>query len=294
MKRILTLVLLGFFVFSLSACNTLSDEDNFNEAFENMEDLNNATMEMTITMELFGEEIEITATAKYDGNFMEMSMLGSTELQYIYEGYTFFMTDFDGVNAVVIDYGALNEVSDDDMFGLPEIDDLVFGDFTVTDDLYTYNGDVDELGVFTLKIENGLISEMHFLIEESGMEMALEVEFSDYGTTSISGKPSISNVETYIDLLIELHELGYLVSYEGDQISIHSLDGFGLNFYSESNIAYGSMEFNPVDDTIWHYDGEDEGFFSFDEYYNGLADTALDRDDLEVIDDFLDAMIALD
>ena len=295
MKKLLTLLLLVMFVFSLSACDgKLSDEDNFNQAFEEMEDLDNATMEMSITMELFGEEVEITATAKYDGNFMEMSMLGSTEVQYIYEGYTFFMSDFDGVNAVHIDYASLSDDPEEDLFGLPEIDDFTFEDFDLVDGVFVYNGELVELGEFSLKIEDGYITEMHFVIEESGVEMQLDIVFSDFGTTSISGKPSINNVESYIDLLIDLHERGYFVTYEGDQISIHKLGGFGINFYKESNIAYGSMELNPVDDTIWHYDGEDEGFFSFDEYYNGLADTAIDRDDLELIDDFLDAMIALD
>ena len=291
MKKLITLLLLAVFAFSLTGCDgqELSEEEQFEAAMVYMENVENVTMEMTIETSMFGMDVEETFTAKIDGYFMAMEVLGEMEYLINYNGYDFELMDMGNG-----EFGAVyvpSEGDEEDFLGLPEIDELTFADFDKEDDYYVYNGDLEELGDFKMKIEDSKITEMIIEVSEEFegmvMSMTMTVVFFDYGSTTITNKPQVPHFEEYAEIIVELYEAGYQVMFEGDQLFIFS-STFSCAFEPDWEHSVGGIELNPADNTVWTYDGVDEGFFPFDEYYNGLVTAAIPREDLELIDSLLD------
>lgn len=291
MKKLITLVLLATFAFALTGCDgkELTEEEQFQAAMDFMENLENVTMEMTIETNMFGMEMEESFTAKIDGYFMAMDVLGEMEYLLNYEGHDFELMDMGNGEFGAIYVPSTGE--EEDFLGLPEIDELTFTDFDKEEDYYVYNGDVEELGDFKMKIEDSRIVEMIIEISEEfegiTMSMTMTIVFSDFGTTTIANKPQVPHFEEYAEILVELYEAGYVVMFEGEQLVIFS-STFSTAFEPSWEHSVGGIELNPADNTVWTYNGEDEDFFPFDEYYNGLVTAAIPREDLELIDSLLD------
>lgn len=287
MKRILAMLLIITLTTTLSGCK--SQEEQFETAVNNMSNLENVTIKMEISMSFFGQDIEMDTILKIDGYVTLMTL----------EDEQFFILDYEGESFDLIDmgnntFGAIYEPMDEesDLFGLPPIQEFQYEDFTFEDDYFVYTGDLEELQSLKIKIEDGYITEMILDIEEEfegiTLGMSTVITIYDIGETIIDNQPYVPHFEEYAPILIELQENGYTVMYEGNQVVVLGPNNFSLIFEPDFPSSWGSIEINPIDNTVWTYDGETEDFFPFEEYYNGLSTPSVTPEILELLDQLLE------
>lgn len=292
MKKLFTILAVLALSFTLVGCDgenkidkALTEEEIFNQAIENMDNLDNFTMEIVMEdVPFFGD---LTMEMRYLENYLEMIMMGESEVMYIDGEHSFLVMPFLDTNA--LGYMGEENASEDLLFIDPN-EGFIFSEFTFEDEYYVYNGEaMEDISSFKLKIVDGQITEMLLEVTTEGLTLNVVMTITEVGTTELFSSLDLHSPDSYIDSVIALSEAGYHIVFEADFIVITNLEDFEIMYVLfESPYTFGTIDYNPVTNEIYWYDGVDEGFFDIDVYYSNEETPAISQELLNHIDTIYD------
>jgi hypothetical protein len=247
MKKILSLFLAMFLVVSLSGCNNAGTEEEFIEAQNNMLEMTNYTLE--ITMEYSGTNL--VTTVWIDGN---------TRKILLYDSPIYFIQSDDGLSATLIRRFQLE--SEDSKFyedtatiedfnsiveGTDYYTEFEYSDFTYEDGYYVateYNNDIYSI---RMKIEDGYMVTMDFQLYDDDDLINARLEFSDIESTSID-VPQYTSLEDFDDAISEMNLLYPDYNFYMDENGF-TLVTFDTTF--EYEVGEAAISFNVYNDNFY-------------------------------------------
>jgi len=176
MKKTLLILVLGILVL-LTGCNGAKEND-FKDAMNNMNELENYTMKMTVDVPLFGTMI---STFEYDDGATRETGFMTDTLEFELNGIKYELEEFnDEMYAVEV-----IEEPDDEAAMFEEDEAFDFEDFQLVDGYYELTEENDDFTELKIKIEDGYVIEMIFSAESDDMLVEATIEIYDIDLTVV-------------------------------------------------------------------------------------------------------------
>ena len=174
MKRLITIFILTVL---LSSC--VPRDEVFSEAMNNMNEL--SQLKMVITINGIPVIENITGTLTIDNDKSESLIIGSRSYTYVEDNVEYYIKEYGDVF-----YRFSEQDNQENYFKVTSYSNFKFEDFEFSDGYYVSNKTIDGMDDIYIKIKNGYIDTLQFKIESEGSELDVKVEFVNYGTAIIT------------------------------------------------------------------------------------------------------------
>lgn len=221
MKRLL---LMFFFLLMLSSCN--SEEEDFNIALQNMNELTQSKMFITIDGIPILNGVKGTLTIDHERT--ESLMLGERTFTFVQNGETYYLKKYEDEYFLFYDMDAVNN-----MFQISSYEKFHFEDFTFDGTFYRSNIVINGMSDIVLKLEDDYIKDMYFNVMSGEDILTVYIEYMNYETASIT-LPEYTIMSDLEYLLFPFTSMGFTYTKQGNGFTLSNLDT-EISYHDDDN-----------------------------------------------------------